>query len=128
THRAPARRPRPMSAAPPRPRPRCVLHASAVVAGFFGVRSQRVLALWRRGGLVLCTTPIVEAHYAALSETFDVWHDEVAAFLRELRDSACVERIPDPAAVREFPDHPEDADFAACALAASAPLVCVDRH
>ncbi len=109
-------------------RPRLVLHTSAIVAGFFGVRSRRVLDLWQRGRVILCTSAAVEARYADLAEGFEIWRADIENVLRQLAVSDAVLRIAAPLAPGGFPEHPEDADFLACALAAEAPLVCVDRH
>lgn len=67
-----------------RPPARCVLHPSALVTAFFGVRTAKVLEAWRRGDVVLCVSDAVLAHYRALSTTFDMWPDELERFLRDL--------------------------------------------
>ena len=77
-----------------RPPARCVLHPSALVTAFFGVRAARVLEAWRRGDVVLCVSDALLVHYRSLGETFDMWPDELERFLRELeagRDGPCVE-------------------------------------
>ncbi len=117
----------------PRAPARCVLHPSAVVTAFFGVRTARVLDAWRRGDVVLCVSDAVMAHYQALGSTFDMWPDELAAFLREVqagREGGTVEWCAPSGddAAPAFEAHPEDSCVATCARAAGAPVVCVDRH
>ena len=130
---------------------RCVLHPSALVAAFFGVRTAKLLEAWRRGDVVLCVSDAVQAHYRALSTTFDMWPDELERFLRDLRGGGDAEGVANGATVPSgaplpplppvewiaplpehaappFPPHPEDSDVATCARAAGAPVVCVDRH
>lgn len=116
-----------------RPPARCVLHPSAVVTAFFGVRTAKVLEAWRRGDVVLCVDGALLAHYRALGDTFDMWPDELDRFLRELGDGCDGPTVEwhTPAAEHAapaFPAHPEDTDVATLARAAAAPVVCVDRH
>ncbi len=116
-----------------RPPARCVLHPSAVVTAFFGVRAAKVLEAWRRGDVVLCVSDAVMTHYRDLATTFDMWPDELDRFLCDVeagRDGATVEWCAPAGDHRApaFDTHPEDSDIATCARAAGAPVVCVDRH
>jgi len=108
---------------------RIVLDTSVIVAVLFNARSADILRDWRRGLLILCTSPDILGEYTHILTRIPPIRRKAKRFLTELSHSESVDRIMDVPRIRVAIDDPTDRKFIACAVGADAHyLISLDRH